>query len=107
MNKFTCVLGLIILNLLSVSFCEAGVSKIKIGNEFFDNSFNLITKKIINELNIFRNNVPEINLNLKLVNFIPFDTNIKNFTYNEIQYTENQFSIKHKAGDEISLKLSK
>ena len=107
MKFFLCILGLIILNLLSASFCKVGTSRIKIGNEFFDNAFNLITKKIIDEANILRNNVPDINLNLKLANFIPIDLIIKNFTLNEIQYTENQFSVKHKTGEEISFKLSR
>ena len=107
MKKLILILCIVVLQLLTSLKCEPGLSKIKIGNEFFDQVFKLMTQKIIVEVNKNKNNIPDFNMDLKLAKLIPLKFGAKNLTFDDIQYHENQVQIKHTTGEEISFKLSK
>lgn len=105
MKKMIVLFSLICLNFFFVNLQEAK-SKVKVGYEFFDRALEVVTKKVLNELNNKRNNLPDMNLSFDLIKFIPVNVILKNFTFSEIPFIEKQFSINHVTGDTISVRLS-
>lgn len=102
MRKITYIILVI---LVFYSYC--GISKVKIGNEFFGNLVRIASQKIIQTVNENKTIIPDLEVNFKLANLIPFEAKMQNSTFNNLTYKVNMISINHKSDDTIALKLSK
>ena len=105
LSFFTCLVLTIILS--SSIQCDSGASKVKIGNEFFNKIVSILTHKIINEANKYKDNLPELKLDTTVLKWFTLNATLMNFSYNELVYEEKQFQISHKDGDIINIKLGK
>jgi hypothetical protein len=107
MRKFILFSIIVILQLFTGHKSEPGLSKFKIGHEFFDKVLKLITQKVIEEVNKNKSNFTEVDMNMKLANLVPLSLVIKNMSLEDFKYIEDQIQIRHTTGDEISFKISK
>lgn len=105
-NKYVLISTMLISCVIFGAMGDSGVSKIQVGNEFFDQLVNQATKKIIEEANKYRQSVPEFNFDMTFIWFIPFSLNMKELSYEELQFVEDQFTIGHN-GQIVNIKLSK
>ena len=106
MKKIILVISLIFLSALNIN-SQLAKSKFRIGNEFFDNILEVLLKKLFQEVNKHSIGLPEMNMGFKLAKFIPINASLKNFTFSELQYKDDQFVIEHLDGEIVTIKISK
>ena len=106
MKKLFLLISLIFYNFSNI-FGQIAKSNVKVGYEFFDQTLKVATRKILEEVNKKKTGLPDLDLSFKLAKFIPINASLKNFSYSEIPFVENQFSIQHVSDDLVAIKLSK
>jgi hypothetical protein len=106
MKKLFVIFSLIFINFYEIN-AQLAKSNIKVGYEFFDQIVRVATKKVLDEVNKKKTGLPDFDMNFNLAKFIPINASVKNFSYSEIPFVENQFSIEHVTEDLVSIKLSK
>ena len=106
MKKWLIIFSLICLNFILVKSQE-GKSKVKVGYDFFDKVLEVLTKKVLYEINQKSESLPDMSFAFKVVNFIPVNVSLKNMTFSEIPFVDRQLSINHISEDLVSINLSK
>ncbi len=101
---FTLLIILSCVSLLSAN----GSSKLQIGNDLFNKILTLVSQKAIDEINKYKDNLPDLNLDLSPAKILTLKMSFTNLKFDELKYKNNEFELSaNEAAKLIKIKLSK
>jgi len=86
---------------------ESGISKLRVGNEFFEKVFGIVSQKIIELANNMKSSVPDVNVDTTILKSFSLKANLTKILIEDFVYDSNQLQITHSGVDTVTIKLSK
>ena len=106
MNRFFSYLFIVFSCVCLIS--ANGSSKFQVGNHLSKEFLEFLKQKAIIEVNKYKDNIPEINLDISPNKYLPLKLTVKNLKFEEIIFREDELEINiDDASKNIKIKLSK